>query len=622
MLLYLSLILCPIRYCAPTRTTVDNTWFFALNYAAAHHLLFGRDIAWPWGPLAYLLIPFHIGTNLIQGLAFQTVSWIFLMVVLWDVLVVARFSIRNIALFSVFIALSSINFSQDLYPGYLLPPLALLLLVSFRLRGGMTRLVAALILMGLMPLFQFVGFVATLGIVVGFILDRVLHRGSRAILESTLALLLPFFVTVIGGRAVLGSFHNFLEYIHSSRELAIGYGFAMSLPGTPIQADFSLVAFALFVAILVLLLFLEQSTGRFFVLILGVPVIFELRHGLVRQDITHVTQFFCFLALAFALIALSVPLERRFVGRGSIVVVFSFFALWWGATTAQDIPRTVASLTGVRSARFVWDVLHYKSLVRSLQDAARQNSAEVGLDPEIRRIVGQQTVAFLSHVYSSALGDDLNLALLPVLQNYSAYTPYLDGLNAEWITSRGPRFLVYEAIVIDDRQPWTEAPATWAAVYRWYDTRKLGEQYLLLERRSQPRFESFEPIESRMVSLGERISIPQSKQSLFWSMRCFLNREGRLRALFFRVPEVTMTVSLQNGARRVVRGILPVLEAPSAGNYMPFGLSQVAQVLDHHASPVFPPRQTLQFGGAGTASYQQTCQLQFWRAAPSPKPFP
>src|SRR5262249_38196146 len=95
LLIYLSLLLCPIRYCAPTRTNVDNTWFFALNYAAAHHLVFGRDIVWTWGPLAYLLVPFQIGTNLIQGTVFQFILWIFLTVVLWDLLVGVRFSIGN-----------------------------------------------------------------------------------------------------------------------------------------------------------------------------------------------------------------------------------------------------------------------------------------------------------------------------------------------------------------------------------------------------------------------------------------------------------------------------------------------------------------------------------------------
>ena len=44
LLVYLGFVLCPIRY-SYARLTVDNTWVFALNYAAAHHLLVGRDIA-------------------------------------------------------------------------------------------------------------------------------------------------------------------------------------------------------------------------------------------------------------------------------------------------------------------------------------------------------------------------------------------------------------------------------------------------------------------------------------------------------------------------------------------------------------------------------------------------
>jgi hypothetical protein len=616
-LLYLSLILCPIRYGAPTRSTVDNTWFFALNYAAAHHLHFGRDIVWTWGPFAYLLIPFHIGSNLIQGLAFQTVLWLFLIVVLWDVLVFARFPTINIALFSAFLALSSINYAQDLYPSYLLPPLALLLLVHFRLHGSIARLLAALFLLGLLPLFQFVGVLAASGIVLGFIADRFIQRSPRFILESALAAFLPAFITLLGGIIALSSLANFFKYIRSSNELASGYVFAMSLPGTPAQTELSLLAFALLAGILVLLFFLDRRYGQFFALILAVPLIFELRHGLVRQDFAHVTQLFSFIALAFAVIALSIPFRRWFVTTAGVVVFFSFFALCWNATITGDLPRAIAALDGTKTARILWKASHYHSLVQSLQAAALQNSAEFGLDPEMRTIVGQESVAFLSHVYSSALGDGLNLALLPVLQNYSAYTPYLDQLNADWINSRGPHFLIFEAIIIDDRQPWTEAPATWAAAYRWYDTRKLGEQYLLLERRSQPRFTNFQQIESRTVSLREPIFLPQSNASLFWSMRCNLNSSGVLRALLFRVPEVTMTVTLQNRASRSVRAILPVLTTPSPGNYLPFGLSQVAQVFDSAATPAFPPRQTLQFGGPGAASYRQTCQLEFWRTSPS-----
>jgi len=47
-----------VRVCIPpTDKTVDNTWFFALNYAAAHHLVMVLDIVWTWGALFYLLFP-------------------------------------------------------------------------------------------------------------------------------------------------------------------------------------------------------------------------------------------------------------------------------------------------------------------------------------------------------------------------------------------------------------------------------------------------------------------------------------------------------------------------------------------------------------------------------------
>jgi hypothetical protein len=45
LFLYLALVLCPIRYWAPSAKGVDNTWFFALNYAAVHHLLL-RALNW------------------------------------------------------------------------------------------------------------------------------------------------------------------------------------------------------------------------------------------------------------------------------------------------------------------------------------------------------------------------------------------------------------------------------------------------------------------------------------------------------------------------------------------------------------------------------------------------
>jgi len=609
--IYLSWILCPIRYGSP-RDTIDNTWLFALNWAAAHHLLSGRDIVWTYGPLAYLLTPFDVGSNLAQGLIFQSVLWILLIVTLWDLLVRSDLPVRNLQLFSIFLALSAANYSQGPYAGNLLLPLALILLVHFRLRGGIVRYISALWLLGLLPLFQLVGIIAVLGILTGFIFDRLLTRSPGAFKEAALALFVPLSVALFTNRIVEGSFDGPFGYIKSTRELARGYVLAMSTPGTREQLVFILLAIILLFAVFGLLAYAYRAAAQFLTLILALPFIFALRHGLVRQDFWHVTQFFCFVALALALISLSVPFERRFVETVAVAVLFSFSYLWWGTVAQRSFPSAASSLSGSRVPGLLWRSLHYPSLTHSLRAAAQQNVREFGLEPEIRAIVGDQSVGFLSPTYDYALGDHLNLSLFPVLQNYSAYTPYLDQLNAEWVTSHGPRFLLFENLAVDDRNMWTETPATWAAVYRWYGTRTLGKRFLLLERRKQPRFDHFQPTASATVGFGETIPIPKSTELFFWTTHCSLNPQGELRALLLWVPEVTMAVQLENGQKATFRSLMQ--DGPSPGNPFPINFAQLRQLFDDRPdSGSFA--QTLQFGGPGASSFHKTCLLQFWRPA-------
>lgn len=610
---YLSWIFCPIRYCAPTRLTAENTWFFALNYAATHHLTFGRDFVWTWGPLAYLLVPFHLGDNLWHALIFQAILWTLLAIAFWDLSIRADFPARNLHLFTLFMVIFAVNFSMEVNPNNPLLPLALIFLVQYHLRGGVPRLLLALTVLGIMPLFQFVGSISAAGIVIGFVVYCLIDRRPESLREVILAIVVPFMVAVLGGWSTLGSFSAVLAYAKSSQELAKGYVTAMSLPGASDQLHFTLAAFVLFVLILVLFTLLSARTGRFFALVLTVPAIFELRHAVVRQDNSHVDEFLSFLAFALALVALAIPLHRRFVETAAALTFCAFFALSWEADTL-NFPRVASAAIGRRVPERLWNVAHYPSLVRALQDAARRNYDEYALPPTLQQIVGNQPVAFLSYLYSHVAGADLNLVLLPIPQNYALYTPYLDDRNAEWLSSSGPEFLIYEAVVIDDRHAWTEAPTTWAAVYRWYDARAMEGRYLLLQRRSHPRFNHFSSFETRTIHFGQEIPIPESDEPVFWSLGCSLSLEGRLGSLILRVPEVTMTITLPNGDKLRYRTLLAVAGSPSMGNRLPVDLAHFAEVFRDPAPSNFKVR-SLQFAGPGTSSYRQECRLEFLRIA-------
>jgi len=289
------------------------------------------------------------------------------------------------------------------------------------------------------------------------------------------------------------------------------------------------------------------------------------------------------------------------------------------ATLCQDyvgrlsFRNAIPAITGLRAPSLVWHALQFGALRRTLQARTQQNfPADLRLEPEIRDILGQEPVATLSMWYSNTSVDGLNLVLYPVIQRYSAYTPYLDQLNANWIRDQGPRFLIFDGRAIDGRHPWTETPAMWLEIYRWYDTRLLGPRNLLLERRAKSRFTDFQSLERSRVRFGDEIRFPGSAQPIFWTMRCSLTTSGNLRAFLFRVIDVMMTVEQTSGRKDKFRVLPAVLGSPSMGNYLPTDLKEFAAVLSPDESPSFSVR-TLAFDGPGSSAYGPGCEVELLR---------
>ena len=209
--------------------------------------------------------------------------------------------------------------------------------------------------------------------------------------------------------------------------------------------------------------------------------------------------------------------------------------------------------------------------------------------------------------------DHLNLVLYPVIERYSAYTPYLDKMEADWIREKGPRFLIFDGQAIDGRNAWAETPAMWLEVYRWYNTRLLGVHNLLLERRKEPRFSRFESGgHSRIQFRNDIIQMPPAQQPSFWTMQCALTTTGNVRKELFRVTAVTMTVETSDGRNSVFRVLPEMFTSPTMGNYLPGNLAEFAEVFDADSSPKFSVNR-LTFGGPGISSYGPDCDFEVLR---------
>lgn len=613
LFLWAILIACPIRYW-PIEASEDNTWVFAINYAAAHGLAFGRDIVWTTGPLGYLIFPQDIGANLVHALVFQGVLWAILIAIFADLFYSAGVSLRNLAFFTIFFSLSApLYWFNYLGVENLLLAGAMILLVIARLRGGLGRYTAALALAGILPLIKLTGGMLAFGAVLGFLVERVIRVRKQAWREFTLALAVPLAVAAIGCWLLLPSFDALIAYVRASIDMVGGYSSAMSLRGDLIEFG----GVAEVILCIAAFLFVRNRSNRplawFFVALLTIPLLMSVKHGFTRQD-HHVVSFFCFAGLALSVISLAAPVTGRRAPIAFLVL------LSYGLVSTEYIIARVGfgeatgEVTGWQAPALAWKALSPAGRRSVLHAGDASFPPEARVEPEIRAIIGDSPVTSLSVIYSGALLDGLNLKLYPVVQRYAAFTPYLDELNAAWIRENGPGFLIFDGYAIDGRHPWLETPATWLEIYRWYTTRMLGSHNLLLERRTKPRFEHLRLIRRFEMPILSDLVIPPSHESVFWSMRCAASPLGKLQKLSFRVPELRMRVESTLGQSASFRVVAEVLSAPSMGTYLPASLAEFAATLNAAAGGP-PSVSRIAFEGPGRSAYQGSCEVDLLDAS-------
>lgn len=611
LFLYVTVVACPIRFWMIRDSDLDYTWVFALNYGAAHGMRFGRDLQWTTGPLGYLTFPQNIGHNAIQGLLFQAGLWAVLIISFVALFLHSGIPLRRLALFALAVGCASplFWFFRNTEPLFLMA--ALILLVMVRFQGGTVRYLTALVIIGIIPLIKLSGGLHAALALSGFLVDRLMLLRWRAWRDVVLAFSLPTVTAAAVLWLTIPSWDALRKFARGSIDLLSGYN-AM----TEVGPQWELVAaLVLLVAIVVLVCVTVNGQAlRFFILLLGPSLLFRIKHGFVRQD-EHIVNFFCFAILALGLFALYTDFVgwRKYLALAVIVLPFAICL-----PHLVSYQNVLADASGLRAIRAMWLAWRSATAGQSLaEQKAAMGSMAPGLsvEPEILAIVKDSTVAFLSYSYSAAYFDALNLQIYPVVQRYSAYTPYLDGVNAEWTRNQGPQFLIFDGSTIDERHPWAETPAMWLEVYRNYDTRLLTRHNLLLERRNKPRFNKLETVESVTVPMPGQMDLPLSDTASFWSLACHPTSAGSLRNFLFRVPVVTMTIERDNGSRKEYRSISEVLTAPLMGTWLPDTLGEFAEVFSSEPAPHFRTRK-LTFDGPGANFYQSNCQARLLQPIP------
>jgi hypothetical protein len=216
-------------------------------------------------------------------------------------------------------------------------------------------------------------------------------------------------------------------------------------------------------------------------------------------------------------------------------------------------PATTCCLCAAVVA-LVFNPTEYQSwiLTQIAHEPASTSSSAVGPDYIPASVVASlrgQTVNALPWDISLIVDNHLKWDPLPEAQTYSAYTPYLDHLDAAQLASpKGAHRLVISLLDIDSRYLLWDPPDVWKTVISRYSC--VGVTGLsVVAARVAPRIGPDQTLASRTASLGKWVPVPNTNLPYeFGDVHIGTSLEGKVEAFVLRQTPIYATLRLSNGS--------------------------------------------------------------------------
>ena len=591
--------------------TVDPSWQAGLAEGFVHHLQWGPSLLFTFGPYGLVdnILPFSRFT------AFLAVM--FAVVVTWGLAALVVTALRPswtligagvVAWAAIAVANSRTGYA-DLAGATALG----LALTVLNLAPGRARWVCLGLLGGLTGfelLAKFNDGLVGAGLVVVVVALVELPRAKAALVASVPLVGVALIAWVAAGQ----SLGNVWSYLRGSFSISVGYTSAMNL-GMGRRADYYYAAVVLALLGLVFLLALRPGARArearrrqlATALVLAGWVWAAVKEGFVRHDAHDLTFF------GLVLVALALARVRRLylpIQAGALVTALVL------ACVAAGGPPVQLHSPGASTAAFADDVgavLGLGGFGGARSEMRAQLLASGGsLPPAALSMLSRHTVAMeptqavLAFIYPG-----LDWRPEPVLQGYSAYTTYLDRLNATFLaSSRAPERILYQRQdTIDGRDPWNDPPATLESMYCHYvELAAYGDDQVLARLAPGPgRCGRPVLVERVRAHFGDAVVVPREPGRMVTATFSFsVPLVADLEGVVLKPPAMSFTTwsraHERNGARyRFVPGTAAdphVLSVPAA--------------LGYSAGFTPPPVGRLELGGGGWSTGDGNITVSFY----------
>lgn len=539
---------------APTGDKLDTSWGWALGYAKQHHLQWGKNFLFTYGPLGFITNPYFYSDHTLWRISATTILathiafgflYIYLLyntakptgigfILLW---------IGGLA-WIIGASLVDITTQTDI--------IAILLLVyslsQERGKGLLISLISSGILFGFASLIKSTGlFVSAFVLAIYPLLQWYVWRARRTLLVGITPFIVFALTFVILFFLSGQSIENIPDFVYSTIQIASGYTPAMSIhgKGALTAAGMFLVLITAISGMIYMLRNNKVVTAQY--IILGVMLFLAWKQGFTRQSLgfsSGEAMDFYGTSLAVIPVMLNIAFVRgerqRFNFLGVAFLIALLFSLPgthpFGANQIENYKQFYDLYTS-RSARNAQQHMENKAL-----------AAQFPLGKSIVKAIGKSTVNIIPWNLMMSQAYHWHFVPSPIIQAYSAYTPYLDHMNATQIwDNRSAQNILYTYESIDGRYPLFDEPATFRAILYNYILNQAGSSYSLLEKNDDSvKKYNLKPTGEKSVTFGKWVTVPKNTEYADIMLQTTLL--GHLANIFFRSNQVHIYMRLANGS--------------------------------------------------------------------------
>jgi hypothetical protein len=549
----------------PTATTgLDADWLIVLHWAHEHHLIFGQQIVFTYGPWGFALDGAFPQT-------FKFVAAFWALVALSFCAGVATLG-RNVrsdwdaVLWLLAVVLFAATHRGPFEDMRIYSLSWLLLLIHFYVddRPWTATKILLTVTIALTSLVKFSHAIMALPVLAAISFDQLRRRKLPSFLLIYIAAFLAFW---LAAQQPLGDLPAYLSrswlvasgyaqgqglsQLHKTRDMICFLACAVSigvlyrlksnqwhqtnlLPGAPEPCEITPQTAAR-IGIVQNLIFLAGLAGAIFVL---------FKAGYIRHDEHQVVGACGLLLLSlFSLAAMSQRLKSTAARIVSTLVIAACAALTWysydNALIASPFEVFASPLTDFpaqTSAALDW--------ISGGDGLLRANAARLAALRSIPVPPLSGTVDVYPWGQELLLAHDLDYDPRPVFQSYLAFSTPLARMNVLFLAGpRAPDNILFDISPIDLRYPSEQDGLSWPEFFRHYDLKAAAGRWLLLSRRANSRDVSFVPIKSVHANVLQSIVVPDSDDPVWISFRLRPTLLNSIMRAIYKPPTIVLAVT-------------------------------------------------------------------------------